>query len=140
MLFLEIIIGVLLALAFIYLFHFGKEEVLKGIFAISLVIAALIYVGFAVFGLLTNSASYNWLLLEIAGLSIYFLFAFLGVKKSMWFLAVGWAAHVFWDTALHFGENVIFVPQFYPPVCIGFDLAVAAYILWRFRLLERKND
>lgn len=140
MLFLEIFIGGLIALAFLYLFHFGKEEVLKGVLATALVIAALIYVGFASIGLWTNSANFNWLLLEIFGVGIYFLFAFLGVKKSMWFLAIGWAAHVLWDKVVHFGENAAFVPDFYPPVCIGFDLAVAAYIFWRFRLLKRKND
>lgn len=139
MLILEIIIGVLIALAFLFLFHFGKEDVLKGILAVALVITALIYVGFAIFGILTNSANLNWLWLEIFGVGIYFLPAFLGVRKSMWFLAIGWAAHVLWDTILHFGENVTFVPDFYPPVCIGFDLVIAAYICWRFRLLERKN-
>lgn len=140
MLFLEIIIGGLIAAAFLYLFHFGKEDVLKGILALALVVAALIYVGFAVFGVWTKSANFSWLLLEILGVGIYFLFAFSGVKKSMWFLAIGWTAHVLWDTALHFGENAAFVPDFYPPVCIGFDLAVAAYIFWRFQLLKRKND
>lgn len=139
--FAEILIGGFIALATLYLFHFGKEDVLKGFSAIALVVAALIYVGFAAVGLWTNSANLNWLLLEILGVGIYFLFAILGVKQSVWFLVIGWAAHVFWDVALHSGENAAFVPKFYPPFCIGFDLIFAAYIFWRwrFRLLDSKK-
>ena len=54
------------------------------------------------------------------------------VGAILLFLAIGWAAHVLWDVGWHFGESVAFVPSFYPPVCIGFDLVVAIYIFWRF--------
>lgn len=132
MLFIEIIIGGLVVLAFLYAFHFGKESELKGVLAIGLVAAALIYVGFALFGLWAKTANFNWLLLEFIGVVVYFLFAFLGVKKSMYFLAIGWAAHVLWDVGWHFGDSAAFVPNFYPSVCIGFDLVIAIYIFWRF--------
>ncbi len=133
MILLEIIIGAVVAGVILNYFHVQKEDVLKGFVVLALVITALIYVGFAVVGLWTNSADLNWFLLEILGVGIYFLFAFLGVKKSMWFLAIGWIAHVFWDVALHSGETATFVPKFYPPFCVGFDLVMGIYILWRFQ-------
>ncbi len=132
MLFIEVIIGGLIASAILYSFHFGKEDVLKGVFAIGLVVASLIYVGFALFGLMKNLADLNWILIEVLGVGIYFCFAFLGVRKSVWFLAIGWASHVLWDVGLHYGESVAFVPNFYPSVCIGFDIVFAVYIVYRF--------
>lgn len=141
MIFLEILIGGLIAAAVLNYFHVQKEDVLRGFVALALMVAALIYVGFAAVGFWTSSVNINWFLLEILGVGIYFLFAFLGVKKSMWFLVIGWFAHVFWDVGLHLGENRAFVPNFYPPVCIGFDLVFAGYIFWRWksRLVESRK-
>lgn len=132
MLFIEIIIGGLLALATIYAFRFLSEERYKKFFAGSLIIAALIYVGFAAFGISFETATYNWLLVEILGFLIYTFFAYAGVKISAWFLVVGWIAHVLWDVGLHFGESIAFVPSFYPAVCIGFDIVFGVYIAYRF--------
>ncbi len=137
MLLIEIIVGGLLAAAVIYAFGKAKsEERTKKFFAGSLIIAALIYVGFAVFGLSFETATSDWLLIEIVGVFIYTFFAYSGVKISAWFLAVGWVAHVLWDVVLHFGEATAFVPQFYPGVCIGFDIAFGFYIVYRFYFRE----
>jgi hypothetical protein len=92
------------------------------IFAIGLVVVALIYV---VFGLFSDSV--GWKIIELIGVLIYGFFAWLGLKKSGWFLAVGWALHVFWDAGLH-GVSTPFVPHWYIGGCLGFDLLVAAYI------------
>lgn len=132
MIFIEIIIGGLIALLVLYAFRNINDKRSKKFFAGSLLIAALIYVGFAVSGFYTDTASENWLLIEFLGVFIYFAFAYLGVKVSVWFLAIGWAMHVFWDVGLHFGGNVAFVPGYYPSVCIGFDIVFAIYIAYRF--------
>lgn len=132
MLFIEIIIGVILATITLYVFRFLREESYKKFFAGSLIIAALIYVGFASFGISFETSTYNWLLVEILGVLIYTFFAYAGVKISAWFLAVGWIAHVLWDVGLHYGEATAFVPNFYPTVCIGFDIVFGVYIAYRF--------
>ncbi len=132
MLFIEIIIGGLLAALFAYAFSKMKAHRHKKFFAGCLIIAALIYVGFAAVGISTETASYNWLLVEIAGFFIYTFFAYAGVKISAWFLAAGWILHILWDVGLHFGEATAFVPDFYPPVCIGFDLVLGIFIAYRF--------
>ena len=133
MLFIEIIIGIILAAAVVFAFRKMKDERFAKFFAGSLIIAALIYVGFATFGVFIGEATANWILIEIGGFFLYSVFAYLGIKLSEWFLAIGWATHVLWDVGLHFGEaTASFVPDFYPPVCIGFDLAIAVYIVYRF--------
>lgn len=137
MLIIEIIIGAVLAA--LMLFAFGNarnEERLKKFFAGSLVIAALVYVGFASIGVAYETASYNWLWVEFLGILIYTFFAYSGVRISAWFLAFGWTAHVLWDVILHSGEAVAFVPGFYPGVCIGFDIVFGVYIVYRFYIRD----
>jgi hypothetical protein len=44
-------------------------------------------------------------------------------------LALGWVLHVGWDTLLHTGLGTDFVPLWYVPLCVGFDLVVAGSVL-----------
>ena len=42
-------------------------------------------------------------------------------------LAIGWAAHVAWDLARHrSGAGAVYTPAWYPWLCVGFDLTLAA--------------
>jgi hypothetical protein len=132
MVFIEIIIGGLIALAVLYAFRNLKDHQYRKFFARTLIIAALIYVGFAIIGIWFDTAGYNWLLVETAGVFIYTLLAYWGLQKSVWFLSIGWLAHVLWDVGLHFGDGVAFVPWFYPTVCIGFDIVFGVYIAYKF--------
>ena len=97
-------------------------------YAIGLIIAALIYVGFAIWHM-----EYSWLPLEVGGVVIYGLLAYLGLRYSIWFLALGWASHVLWDIILHMNDSIQFVPDWYPPVCLIFDLVLAGYIIYRLK-------
>ena len=123
---ISVIIGVVLAIALILLArrsgNYAKE---KRIYAIGLVVAALVYVGFGLF-----SDSIQWKMIELIGVPVYALFAWLGLKKSGWFLALGWALHVFWDASLH-GTSTPFVPSWYIGLCLGFDVLVAGYLAAR---------
>lgn len=104
-------------------------------------IAALIYVLFVVVG---PGGKGPWLTIESLGVLVYGIFAWRGQRSSLW-LAAGWALHVVWDIVLHGGlgahwaaeewslGEITFVPGWYPPACLGFDLAVASYLLWRSR-------
>ena len=94
--------------------------------ALSLVIAALIYV---LFPLLFGGSS-TWVLIELAGLLLYGSFALLGLRHSPLWIAVGWGLHVLWDLVLHSsGPGSEFVPAWYPGVCLGVDLTLAAGIV-----------
>ena len=95
------------------------------VLAIGLVVTALLYVGFAVVG----AASAKWLAIEVAGVFPFTLLAWLGIRGSSAWIALGWLLHVVWDTALHLGAQApSFVSPFFPTFCIGFDLVVAGYI------------
>ena len=137
MLVIETILGGIAAVGVLSVYKNASDLSLRSFFAGTLTLAALIYVGFALFGLVTGTASANWFLVELIGLAIYFAFAYLGFKKSAALLAVGWALHVVWDLAFHSSGTVDFVPTFYPGVCLGFDLTFAAYIFYRFYLRYR---
>ncbi|MBX2872398.1 MAG: hypothetical protein KTR30_09870 [Saprospiraceae bacterium] len=89
-----------------------------------LVVAAVIYVVFSLVG-----GNLQWILIELGGVMVYLTFAVLSKRYSLWFLALGWALHVLWDLVLH-GEGLDFVPAWYPAACLGFDIAIAAYVVW----------
>lgn len=110
--------GVLILLARLW----GAKRELR-LYAISLIVAALIYVVFTARG-----ASFNWLALEIAGLVLFTLLALLGLKASAFILALAWALHAAWDVLLHKLYDAAFVPDWYPLVCLSFDLLLAGYI------------
>ncbi len=134
MLLIETIIGGILAAGVLYLYKSRSNRAMKSFFAGTLTLAALIYVGFALFGIVAGTATASWLLIELVGFGIYFTFAYCGFRKWAMLLAIGWSLHVVWDLAIHYSASVSFVPPFYPGICLGFDLVFAAYIFYRFYL------
>jgi len=101
----------------------GRRE--ARVYAAALVLAALVYVIFA-----ARAGAWSWAGAEAAGLAVFAAVAWLGLKggRPLLLLAFGWAAHAAWDLLLHAGAATPFVPGWYPPVCAGFDLAVAGYL------------
>lgn len=96
------------------------------VYAVGLVITAIIYVGFGVAG----GAGARWLALEIFSVFLYGAAAWGGLRGRPWLLAAGWAAHVAWDVLLHLsGAGAEFTPDWYPWLCVSFDLVVAAAVL-----------
>jgi len=124
---IEIVVGLFLGVGFVVLSRKYAPS-----FAVGLVVTALIYVGLAIF----NGAR-TWIPIELAGVAIFAVFAWLGLKKSGWFLAAGWALHPLWDAGLHV-YSTQFVPRWYIGGCIGFDLLVAAYIVYSGRNFNAK--
>lgn len=98
------------------------------VLAWGLVVAAALYVVFAI-----RSESVDWIGLELLGLSVFGGIAAAGAWRWSSLLVVGWAAHVGWDVLLH-GAATPFVPGWYPPLCVGFDLVVAGAIILRLRV------
>ena len=94
------------------------------------VVEALIYVGFAVF----NDASMEWTLTELGGVAGYGLVAWIGAARFPPLVGVGWLLHVLWDVVLHPGGHPGFVPSWYPPLCLGFDVFVGVALVARFRV------
>jgi hypothetical protein len=124
---IQLLIGALICGAFILLARRLMPALELRLYALSLVIAALVYVGFTLRG-----ATLRWLALELAGLVVFTLLAWLGLKVSALILAFAWAAHAAWDVLLHKLQDAAFVPDWYPPACLAFDLLLAGYIVARF--------
>jgi len=131
--FIEIIIGILSAVLLVVLCIKVYPNEMTVVWRRGLVIAALIYVVFAIVG-----KDMEWMGIEVLGVVLYGAFAWLAAKKSIFFLSLGWGLHVFWDLLLHSGGHPAFVPSWYPGVCLGFDLVIAGYFLWYF--LDRRKE
>lgn len=121
---LQILLGAVSCLVLIFLARKLSPKHELRLYAISLIIAALIYVGFTARG-----ATTVWLVLEIAGAAVFTLLALLGLKISTLILAFAWAAHAAWDVLLHKLLDAAFVPDWYPLACLGFDLLLAGYLV-----------
>ena len=122
-------VGLLAAGVFImYARRFGIPGE-RRLLAVGLIIAALVYVGFAVAG-----ANGMWIAVEAGGVVLFSGLAVVGLKRSPLWLALGWGLHPLWDAGLHLmGEGAAFAPGWYVVACISFDLLVAGYIAGRFR-------
>jgi hypothetical protein len=123
---ISLILGAVLALALVSLARSYPPAMERRVYAVGLVIAALVYVGFGAAG----GAGGQWLLLETLGVLLYGIAAWLGLRGRPWLLAAGWAAHVAWDVLLHLsGAGSEYTPRWYPWLCVSFDLVVAGAAL-----------
>lgn len=98
----------------------------RRIYALGLFVTALLYVLLAA----TRGATNEWATVEAAGVLIYGAAAWLGATRWPRILALGWAAHVVWDLALHVnGGGAVYTPEIWPWFCLSFDLIIAGAVL-----------
>lgn len=123
---LALLVGILLPLPLVGLarrYPPGRERL---IYAVGLVVTALVYVVFGVAG----GAGAQWLAFECLGVLLYGAAAWGGLRGRPWLLALGWAAHVAWDVLLHLGgAGAEYTPHWYPWTCVSFDLVMAGAVL-----------
>jgi hypothetical protein len=123
---LAFILGVALASALVAFARSYPPTSERCIYAVGLVLTALVYFVLAVWG----RASGQWLALESLGVILYGAAALGGLRGRPWLLAMGWAAHVAWDVFLHLsGTGSEYTPNWYPWLCVSFDLVVAGAAL-----------
>lgn len=120
-----LLIGFVFAVVSVYVIRKLLPDKEHRFWGLALVIAAAIYVVFAVVG-----GAYDYLPMEFGGVLLYGTFTWLAVRYNLLWLAAGWGLHVGWDVWLHSGEAAAFVPTGYAEMCIGFDVALAVYIAW----------
>lgn len=107
-----------------------RLHTVKKLMGRSLVAAAVIYIGFSA---MWGNAS--WSGIEVLGVLGYGVFYLLAMRHSILWLAVGWALHPVWDIALHLlGPGHHIVPAWYAVACVSFDIAVAVYIVYRYKV------
>lgn len=123
---LEVVVGVLFAIACVAVARRFGPRVEMRLYATGLIITAIIYVLFAIVG----GADRYGTAVEVAGLLPFAGITWLGVRYSARWLAIGWAAHAIWDVGLHLVAGTPpFVPGWYPMMCVGFDFFIAGRIL-----------
>lgn len=122
---IPIVLGAVLGVSFVL----GARAWTRGTgrlpLVVGLLVTALIYVGFALAAEDRNRS----LVVEAFGVVLFGLLAWLGLRRSLWWLSVGWLGHVAWDVGLHLDRTLAAVPAWYPLFCVGFDLVVAGYLL-----------
>ena len=95
----------------------------------SLVIAALVYVVFALI-----AWDMQWFMIELLGVPIYGFFYWISTKKTIYWIGIGWLFHPVWDVFLHlYGPGHGVAPEWYAIACLSFDFIVGGYLLWRYK-------
>jgi uncharacterized protein DUF6010 len=121
---IELIVGMLLAFGFL-LWTRAQPDGGRRLYAIGLAVTALIYVVFPVIG----GGDARSLALEAGGMLLYGAAAWIGFRKSIALLALGWAMHPVWDVALHLqGAGAEYTPHWYPWGCTSFDMIVGGAV------------
>lgn len=124
-----LVFGLILVAPLLYFANAKNLEGANRLLGRALMVAALIYVGFAA----AWGNSY-WLLFETLGIPLFGFFYWLSLRGSSLWLAVGWLLHPVWDVPLHLlGPGSQIAPQWYAITCVSFDVAVALYIIHRVK-------
>jgi Family of unknown function (DUF6010) len=122
--------ALLVALSFL-LSRYLKDAVGRSLLAVFLVIAGGAYVGFSIVG----EASGIWVFAELLQAVSLVALAILGLRRSPYWIAAGWALHPLWDVVLHFfGAGHDFAPESWAISCVSFDWIVALYIVAVYRI------
>ena len=121
---IALIVGAALAFAFL-IWTRAQPDAGRRLYAIGLFVTALIYLAFA----LAGGADRHSLGVEVLGVLLYGVVAWLGFRMSGALLAIGWAMHPVWDVALHLqNPGAAYTPGWYPWGCVSFDLMVAGAV------------
>jgi len=123
-------VGALLGAAFAFLARWSERYPQGGsrrVLAYALIASAALYVGLA----FASDNPKAWFGVEMTGFAIFGSFALLGLVGSPWWLAIGFALHPVWHLQFHYlGTGSEFTPAWFTLGLTGFDLAVAAYVVY----------
>lgn len=126
-----ILAGAALGAAFLRIARAGGADRERRVLSAGLVVAALVYVGFAL-----AAGDGERVVVAAVGASLFSLPAYAGVRGWPLLLAIGWGAHGLWDGLLHL-TGPEYGPQWYAALCLGFDPVVAVVLAGRARVGTR---
>jgi hypothetical protein len=122
-----IVAGVVLAAALVALARrLGRRRELA-VYALVLLLTAVYYL-LAAMGKGAPPARVG---VEALGAALFGAAAGYGVLRRPILLALGWIAHAGWDLFLHpagAAAATLYVPAWYPMLCVGFDLLLGGYV------------
>ena len=131
-----LILGLIAVFPLLWVVNKLDFNAMQKVLGLSLVVAAVLYIAFAIIW-----GSSTWLVIEIMGVPAYGVFYYLSKKYTCIWLSAGWFLHPVWDVLLHLnGPGSHVVPGWYSLACVSFDVAVAVYILYRYRLEKISSE
>jgi hypothetical protein len=120
---LDIIVGIVLALATGACGTFIAFDRERGFYPLILIVIATYYILFATIGLSKSAA-----LLESLAAAVFVAIAVTGYKRNLWIVVAGLATHGLFDLLHAQLINNPGVPSFWPPFCLSYDVAAACYL------------
>ncbi len=117
-----VIIGISSGLIIILLFCILKQFDKKIIYGLILTGIGFLYVGF-------TWTDLQALIISSAQAVFFLLFAYYGVKKSLYILAAGYFLHGSWDLAYNLFPDSNLIPPHYDLFCVSIDFTIGIYIL-----------
>ena len=123
----HIVLGLLIAVIAVRLFHLATAPGDVQLFTLFLAYTACVYPGAGL-----SDGQRPWLAIEAAFSALVFLCAWLGLSQSPIWLAAGYGVHGAWDLAHHPRLIRTRIVGWFPPICAVFDFAVAGYVLFRY--------
>lgn len=129
----SIIIGISSGLLTILLVAGLKQLDKKLIYGLILSAIGFLYVGFT----WSDIAS---LLITCLQALFFLLFAYVGIKKNLYFLAAGYFLHGLWDLAYDLFRLPGLIPPHYDLFCLSIDFTIGIYLLvLKSRLPDQKS-
>jgi hypothetical protein len=122
---LWILVGAVTALATIHGLRLVRLDRERATYPLLLIFVAGIYVAFAVGARAPLAAG-----IEVALALPFVALAVLGHLRNRLWLVAGWLGHAVLDLAHHRLVADPGVPEPYPWLCLGFDVVIAARLLW----------
>ena len=126
---MALMVGALLALAIgLFATAIGLDRD-RALYPAATMVIGTYYALFAVMG-----ASTSTLVVESVVSAVFLVLAAVGFRWSLWIVVVALAAHGVFDLA--HGEIISNpgVPVWWPPFCLAYDLAAAAYLAWSLKI------
>lgn len=126
---MALLIGALLALAVGLLCTFAGLDRDRALYPAVTIVVASYYVLFAAIGATPDTLS-----IELLCGVLFVAAAVLGFRSSLWFVVAALASHGIFDL---FHAHAIAnpgVPAWWPPFCLAFDVAAAAYLASSLKL------
>ena len=117
-----VIIGISSGLIIILLFCILKQFDKKIIYGLILSGIGFLYVGF-------TWTDLQALIISSAQAVFFLLFAYYGLKKSLYILAAGYFLHGSWDLAYNLFPDSNLIPPQYDLFCLSIDFTIGIYIL-----------
>lgn len=115
------LIGLVSSLITILIFTFLKRIDKNTIYGLILMGIGFLYIG------------YTWTDIDTAVMSLvqalfFMVLAYLGIKRSYWFLVVGYLLHGLWDFVYPLVANPDLLPPDYDYFCFTYDFIVGLYL------------